>query len=106
MGRPAVGDHGAGALDRVLVAEACASHVDAAGVHEEAVVELRRCEIANVRLEHDRLEAEVAQTLVAARIALEVVDACDLEPHEVVRVVGDALRVRLCEADAHLCCRN
>ena len=75
-------------------------------MHEEAVVELRRHEIANVRLEHDCLDAGVAQTLVAARVPLEVVDARDLEPHEVVRVVGDPLRVRLREADAHLRCET
>ena len=41
--------------------------------------------------------AEVAQPLVAARVLLEVVDARDLEPDEVVRVVRDPLRVRLGE---------
>ena len=75
-------------------------------MHEQAVVELRGLEIANVRLEYDRLDARVAQALVAPRIAREVVDARDLEPHEVVRVVGDALRVRLCEADTHLRCET
>ena len=52
-----------------------------------------------MRLEHERLDAEVAQPLVAARVALEVLDARDLEPDEVVRVVDDALRVGLGEAD-------
>ena len=39
----------------------------------------------------------------AARVPLEVLDARDLEPHEVVRVVRDALRVGLREADADRC---
>jgi len=45
--------------------------------------------------------ALLADLLVPACIALEELDAGDLEPHEVVRVVRDALRVRLCEADTH-----
>src|SRR5262249_26128249 len=32
----------------------------------------------------------------------QILDAADLEPHEVLRVVRDALRVRLAEADAEL----
>jgi hypothetical protein len=67
-------------------------------MNEQPVVEPRGPEIANMCLEDERLEAEVAQALVAAGVALEVLDACDLEPHEVVRVVGDALCVRLGEA--------
>ena len=55
-----------------------------------------------MRLEHERLDPLVAQPLVAARVLLEVVDAGDLEPDEVVRVVRDALRVGLGEAHAHL----
>ena len=55
-----------------------------------------------MRLEHERLDPEVAQPLVAAGVLLEVVDARDLEPDEVVRVVGDALRVGLGEADPDL----
>ena len=60
----------------------------------------RRREEARVRLEHERLDPLVAQPLVAARVPLEVVDAGDLEPDEVVRVVRDALRVGLGEAHA------
>ena len=75
-------------------------------MHEQAVVEPGRLQIADVRLQHDRLDAEVAQLLIAAGVPLQVVDARDLEPHEVVRVVGDALRVRLREADTHLGCET
>ena len=53
-----------------------------------------------MRLEHDRLDSELAQPLIAAGVALEVLDAGDLEPHEIVRVVGDPLCVRFGEADA------
>jgi NAD-dependent deacetylase len=73
---------------------------------EEPVVEPRRCQIANMGLEHDRLQAEVTETLVPARMALEVVDARHLEPYEVVRVVDDPLRVGLREADAHFRCET
>ena len=45
------------ALDRVLVAEARALDVQAACVHEQAVVEPRGLEIADVRLEDERLDA-------------------------------------------------
>ena len=69
---------------------------------EQPVVEQRRREEARVRLEHERLDPLVAQPLVAARVPLEVVDARHLEPDEVVRVVRDALRVGLGEADADL----
>ena len=53
-----------------------------------------------MRLEHERLDALLAQPLVAARVPLEVLDARDLEPDEVLRVVDDPLRVGLGEADA------
>ena len=92
------------ALDDVVEAEAGAAHVVAARVHEQAVVEDRRREEARVRLEHERLDPLVAQALVAAGVALEELDAGDLEPHEVVRVVRDALRVGLREAHADRGC--
>ena len=99
---PAVGDQPSVALDRVVVVKACAAHVAAARVHRQPVVEARRLEVADVRLEHDRLEAEVAEPLVAAGVRLEVGDARHLEPDEVVRVVHDALCVGLGEADTHV----
>ena len=45
---------------------------------------------------------EVAQRLVAAGVRAQVLDAGDLEPDEVRRVVGDPLRVGVGEADAHV----
>ena len=71
-------------------------------MHDEAVVEPRGLQVAHVGLEHERLEAEVAQPLVPARVPLEVLDARDLEPDEVVRVVDDPLRVGLGEPHPHL----
>ena len=59
----------------------------------------RRSEEPDVRLEHERLDPLVAQPLVAAGEPLEELDARDLEPHQVVRVVRDALRVGLGEPD-------
>ena len=87
------------ARDEVVEAEAGAAHVEAAGVDAQPVVEPRRLEVAHVRLEHDGLDPEVAQPLVPAGVPLEVVDAGDLEPDHVVRVVDDPLRVRLRESD-------
>ena len=53
-------------------------------------------------LQDECLEALVAQRLVAAGKTGEVLDAGELEPDEVDRVVRDPLRVRLCEADVDL----
>jgi hypothetical protein len=58
--------------------------------------------MANVRLDRHRLDAVLPKRRVAASKAIEIVDARDLEPDEVFRVVGDALRVRLGEADLDL----
>ena len=44
----------------------------------------------------------VAQRLVAAGVLAQVLDARDLEPDEVRRVVRDPLRVGVREADAHV----
>jgi hypothetical protein len=58
--------------------------------------------MANVRLDRHRLDAVLPKGRVAASKAIEIVDARDLEPDEVFRVVSDALRVRLGEADLDL----
>jgi len=100
--RPPVRDPVAVVLEQVLVAEARAADVDAAHVEPEPVVEPRRGAVAHVRLGHERLDARFAQRRVAAGVALEVVDAPDLEPDEVDRVVRDPLGVRLGEADAEV----
>jgi hypothetical protein len=49
-----------------------------------------------------RFDAVLPERRVAASKAVEVVNARDLEPNEIFRVVGDALRVRLGEADSDL----
>jgi NAD-dependent deacetylase len=59
-----------------------------------------------VGFEHERLDAEIPQQLVAAGELLEIRNPRDLEPHQVVRVVRNALRVRLREADAYLGCET
>jgi hypothetical protein len=102
--RPAVGDCLAAPLDRVLEAEARTPHVQDARVHEQAVVEPRGLAVANVRLDEERLDPLVAQPLIAPGELLEEVDPRRLEPDEVVRVVGDPLRVGLGEADPDLGC--
>ena len=104
MAGPPVGDHLAVSRDRVLVAEARAAHVAAARVDDKAVVEARGLNVPDVRLEHERLDPLVAQLRVTACVAVQVLDACDLEPDEIVRVVRDPLGVRLGEPDPHVGC--
>jgi len=70
-------------------------------VHVEHVVEHRRDDVAAVRLEDERLDAAVAERLIAAGERAQVLDARDLEPHEVGGVVGDALGVRVGESHPH-----
>jgi NAD-dependent protein deacetylase/lipoamidase len=55
-----------------------------------------------VRLDRHRLDAVLAQRVVAAAEPIEVADARDLEPNEVLGVVRDPLRVGLGEANADL----
>ena len=102
MGRPPVSDRLAVPLDLVVEAKASATKVAAARVNREAVVEAGRVPIASVRLERQRVDAFVAQLLVAAAEAPQVLDARDLEPDEVRGVVGDTLSVRLRKADDDL----
>src|SRR6185312_3018749 len=52
--------------DRVLVAEAGRARADAPGVDDELVVEPGRDAVAAERLEHESLDALVAQGLIAA----------------------------------------
>ena len=68
----------------------------------ERLVEVRGAVVAEAHLGRQRLDAAVADRLVAAGVRLEVRDARDLEPDDEGRVVRDALRVRLREADADL----
>src|SRR4029453_7782232 len=100
MPRPAIGDRLAVPLDHVLVAKPGAADVHAARVHGQPVVEVRRPDVADVCLDRHRLHAVVAERLVAVPEPVEVVDARDLEPDEVVRDVGDPLRVGLGEPHA------
>ena len=93
----AVGD----ALEHVLVAEARAAHVEAARPDPDPVAEARGHEVADVPLDDRCLVALGLERLVAARVLVEILDARDLEPDEVVRVVDDSLRVRLREPDAY-----
>jgi hypothetical protein len=102
MGGPAVRDHDALTLHRVLVAKPRSPDIEAAGMDEQAFVEAGGLQVADVGLEHDRLEPEVAQALVAARIEVQVIDPGHLEPDEVARVVRDPLRVGLGEPHLHL----
>ena len=101
--RPAVcNDRAVVSHDEVLVAEARSSHVDAARMDVQHVVEPRRNEVTAERLEHECLESPVAQRLVAAGVLSQVLDAGNFEPDEVRRVVRDPLRVGFRKADAHV----
>ena len=55
-----------------------------------------------MRLEDERFDPPAAERVVAAGELLEVRDARDLEPHEVVRVVRDALCIRFGEAHGNV----
>src|SRR5258708_37872750 len=69
----------------------------------QLVVEERGLAEGRMRLEHERLDALVAELLIPARVLLEKRDARNLEPDEVVRVVCDTLRVGLGEPHSDLC---
>ena len=101
MRRPAVGDLDPVPLDRVVEAEAGASDVATARADREPVVEARRVRVAGVGLERQCVDPLVAQLEVAAPETAKVLDPSRLEPDQVRGVVGDALRVRLCEAHCH-----
>src|SRR5690242_10294155 len=75
--------------DLVLVAETGSARADAAGVDDELVVETGRDPVADERLEDERFDALLAQRLVTAGELAEVLDARDLEPDHVRRVVRD-----------------
>jgi hypothetical protein len=95
--RPAVCHELALSRDRVLVAKAGSTNVTAARVDHKPVVKVNGPEVTDVRLDRQRLVALLLDVLVPLRVAGEVVDASDLEPHEVGGVVRNALRVRFRE---------
>src|SRR3954471_15087981 len=102
MRRPAGGEHLVAPRDLVVEAEARPAQLPDARMDLQAVVEVRRRSVPDVRLEHERLEPGLAQSRITAGELLQVRDARDLEPDEVVRVVRDALGVRLGEPNAHV----
>src|SRR3954453_1147654 len=99
---PAVRNQVVAAREVVLEAETRAAEAGAADADRDRLVEPGGAEVARVRLGRQRLAAALLEAGVAAVEAREIVDAGDLEPHEVRGVVGDALRVGLGEPDAHL----
>ena len=88
------------AHDRVLVSKSRAANVDAARVHVQHVVEPGWDEVAAMGLQDERLDPPFAELLVAARVLAQVLDARDLEPDEVARVVRDPLSIGVGEPDA------
>jgi hypothetical protein len=97
MSGPTVGELLAVPLDHVLVAEARAADVHATGMDLQPVVEARRSQMAHVGLDRHGLDTLVSQRRVAAAEPGQVVDTGDLEPHQVLGVVRDSLRVGLGE---------
>ena len=69
-------------------------------MHVELVVEPSGNAVAAEGLEHERLDSAIAERLVPARECPQVLDARDLEPHRVRRVVRDSLCIRVGEAHA------
>jgi hypothetical protein len=102
VARPGLGDELAVPLDGILEPEARAAQLAAPRVDEEAVVEPGRQRIPDVDLRRRRLDPLVAQSLVAAVEASQVLDPSGLEPDEVGSVVRDPLRVGLREADGEV----
>jgi hypothetical protein len=100
--RPAVCKQLAAARDVVGEAETRALQFRHAGVDLEHVVEARRTEVADARLQDERLEALVADRLIAAGELRQVCDPRRFEPDEVVRVVRDPLRVGFGKPHAHV----
>jgi hypothetical protein len=99
---PAVRDFLAVALDYVLVPKASSANVYAPGVDLQAIVESCRLQMTNVGLDRHRFDPVLPERGVATAKPCQVVDAGDLEPHEVLGVVRDALSVGLGEADPDL----
>src|SRR5215210_8372524 len=91
-------------LDDVVEAETGSADLGGANVDPERIVEARALAVADERLDGRRVHAVLLdESLVAAREPPEVRDPGDLEPDQVGGVVGDALGVRLAEADAEVC---
>jgi ABC-type amino acid transport substrate-binding protein len=89
-------------LDAVLVAEAGAADVDAPEADRESVVEVGREVVLQLDAGRERLDALLLNRPVATRVIREVGNPGDLEPHDVRRMMGDALGVGLREAHTHL----
>ena len=68
----------------------------------EPVVEVGRLPVAHVGLEHEGLEALLADRRISARVLGQVGDPRHLEPDEVVGVVRHPLSVGLRKADRHV----
>jgi hypothetical protein len=98
----ALRDSLAGPLDDVLEAEARAAQADTPRVDREPVVEVRWAQVEGVRLERQGLDAFRPERRVSAAEPREVVDAGNLEPDQELRVVRDALRIGLGEANPDL----
>src|SRR6266511_1843586 len=104
MRGPTLGDSDAvtDAGEYVVVAEARAAYIDAARPDAQDVVEDRGCQIPNVCFDDGRLVAGVLERAIAGGELVEVRDACNLEPHEIGRVVCNPLRVGFSKAHAHV----
>ena len=100
MRRPAVRDAHALALDQVLEAEPGTADLGAAHADRQDVVEHRGPLVLEVDAGRQRLDAAVADRLVAAGERREVGDAGHFQPDDERRMVGDSLGVGLREADS------
>ena len=100
--RRARGDELVAAHDAVLVAEARTADLGAPGPDREHVVEGGRRLVVELHSDRQRLDALLADVVVATGERVEIGDARLLQPHDVGGVMRDALRVRLGEADTYL----
>jgi len=98
----AVCDELAISLDPVFVREPRSTQIRAARPHPQRLVEVRGAVISDRDFRGERLDAPVADPLVAAGVRSEIRDARDLEPDDERRMVRDALGIGLGEPDAHV----
>jgi hypothetical protein len=100
--RPAVGDCLAVALHGVLVAEARTPNVDAPRMDPQNFVEVRGPQEAGVGLDRHCLHSLLSKRRVTTAETRQVIDPRHFEPHQVLGVVRDPLRVGFGEADLDL----
>jgi hypothetical protein len=100
-GRAAAGEL-PGPDDLVGEREARAADVRAGALDRELLVEPQRAQVLGMRLDDHHVHAARVDVRVAVTHLAQVLHPPDLEPRQICRVVGDAHRVGLAEADSQV----